>query len=126
MKDTELRNNDCRAYPTGRKRGQVVKELYPRLYNSWRGMRSRCNNPNQSDYKYYGGRGVKCYEGWRIFNSFLDWALQNGYEEGLTIDRIDCFKDYSPNNCRWITHSENVSRSNTFRVTKQYKEHSEK
>lgn len=110
-----------RAYPSGRKQGVVYKKLYPKLYNSWRAMRSRCNNKEQHDYKYYGGRGIKCTEEWRIFKNFLQWALDNGYEEGLTIDRIDCFSDYTPSNCRWITHSENVARSNTYRATEEYK-----
>lgn len=79
-----------------------------RLYNTWRGMRERCNNVKFKQYKDYGGRGIKVYHYWnKSFSSFLYWAIKNGYKEGLEIDRIDNNKDYEPSNCQFNTHKGN-------------------
>ena len=85
-----------------------------RLYNIWYGMLTRCNNPKHEAYSNYGGRGIKV--SFKDFDSFTEWALSNGYEEHLTIDRIDNNKDYSPDNCRWVTMKEqqNHRRNNSI------------
>lgn len=76
------------------------------LYVTWANMKQRCYNPNDTHYKWYGGRGVTVCDEWRNdFKAFYDWALANGYRDGLTIDRIDYDKNYSPDNCRFITMS---------------------
>lgn len=77
-----------------------------KLYSVWCAMRQRCNNPKNKDYKWYGGKGVLVCEEWNDFKIFQEWALLNGYEEGLTIDRKNGDMNYSPENCRWITISE--------------------
>lgn len=88
-----------------------------RLYNIWGHIIQRCTNPNSKNYERYGGRGITICEKWRNdFVSFYEWAINNGYKEDLTIDRIDNNKGYFPDNCRWtdkITQANNT-RSNRF------------
>lgn len=73
-----------------------------RIYNIWAGMKSRCNNPANQDYDLYGGRGITMFPEWENdFTVFGDWAVRNGYQENLTIDRINVDGNYEPDNCRW-------------------------
>ena len=82
-----------------------------RLYRIWKNMKKRCNNPNSPDYiKWYGSHNIKVCDEWNnSFESFRDWAMSNGYNDNLSIDRIDVDGDYSPNNCRWST---NITQAN--------------
>lgn len=82
-------------------------------------MKDRCLNSNNKSYRWYGGKGIKICPEW-LNNplSFEEWALHNGYVDGLTIDRIDEDKDYSPDNCRWITNIENAKYKSTTSVIK--------
>lgn len=69
------------------------------LYHVWIDMKQRCMNPNQVDYPRWGGRGIKVCDEWvDSFESFKDWAIKNGYVEGLTLDRIHVDGGYSPEN----------------------------
>lgn len=77
-----------------------------RLHKIWQNMRNRCHNSNAPDYKYYGGRGIKICEGWSNFTVFELWAINNGYSDVLTLDRIDVNGNYCPDNCRWVTRKE--------------------
>lgn len=81
------------------------------IWNVWHRMRKRCHTKNAPYSKYYYKKGIKVCEEWdkpiEGFYNFYKWALENGYEEGLSIDRIDSNKGYSPDNCRFITTWEN-------------------
>lgn len=86
-----------------------------RLYKIWKGMRSRCSNPNSNVWIYYGGKGIKVCEQWQDFSKFREWALTNKYSDDLTIDRINPNENYKPENCEWVTGSENSKRMMAFR-----------
>lgn len=74
------------------------------LYNVWLSMRARCTRTSDTNYKYYGARGIKVCDDWQnSFVPFYKWALSNGYKYGLTLDRLDVNGQYEPSNCRWIT-----------------------
>ena len=80
------------------------------LCNIWRGMKTRCYNPNHQAYKWYGGRGVIVCDEWLSFKPFEEWCLDNGWQKGLTIDRIDNDDKYEQSNCQFITMSENSKK----------------
>ena len=81
------------------------------LFHCWQSMKDRCYNPNNKSYYRYGGRGIIVCNEWREnFVVFRDWALSHGYQEGLSIDRIDVDGNYGPENCQWLTRSENSKK----------------
>ncbi len=81
-----------------------------KLWMVWIGIKQRCYNNKCSDYPRYGGRGVSMCEEWKDFILFKEWAITNGYQEGLTIDRIDNNGNYDATNGRWVTRVENISK----------------
>lgn len=82
-----------------------------KLHNVWNGMKNRCYNKN------YGGRGITICSEWKDnFQAFYQWSIDNGYKEGLSIDRVDNDKGYSPDNCRWTDRKEQAQNRRTSKM----------
>lgn len=92
----------------------IDKTIYDRIYSVYRSMKSRCYSKGNKSYYLYGGKGIIICDEWlNDKDKFIEWALNNGYKEGLTIDRIDGDKGYKPSNCRWVDRY--VQNNNTNR-----------
>ena len=97
-------------------------EANTKLYKVWSRMKSTCLTSSATHYKYYGGRGITICNKWDKFKNFSKWAYKNGYKVGLTIDRKENNKGYSPSNCRWvdrITQARNRNKRHS-KTTSQY------
>lgn len=99
-------------------RSRDGKRISCTLYNIWHSMRLRCLTKGYRDYKYYGGRGVTVCDEWKdSYDAFRAWAISSGFRKGVTIDRIDNDRGYSPDNCKWSTMAEQVlNKSSTIMV----------
>jgi len=101
---TACQQKNC-TVSTIRKHGYA----HTRLYKIWDGMKNRCIGKHHSA-KHYKDTGIKICNTWLEFENFKLWAESNGYADTLTIDRINIFGNYEPNNCEWVSRSENTSR----------------
>lgn len=113
LKSGNTKSCGCLLKEINNSKTQYTKE---KLYHVWAGMKSRCNNPNTYRYEDYGGRGIKVCDEWNgehNYVNFRTWAINNGYSEGLTIDRINVNGNYEPNNCRWV--NQHIQSRNTRR-----------
>ena len=114
----------CKGYHIKRNGRTSHLSTKTRLFKIWESMHERCERKNHVHYKDYGGRGISVCEEWTEFIPFRDWAMDNGYKETLTIDRIDCNGNYSPNNCRWVTNKEQQNnRRDNRKLTFNGEEH---
>lgn len=87
-----------------------------RLYTIWHNMIARCHHPQNINYKNYGARGVSVCEEWCTdVNKFIDWAMNNGYSDNLTIDRIDVNGDYTSSNCRWVGYDVQIANRREYK-----------
>ena len=105
--DMHVEQLETHGYTTGGK---------PRTFTIWRGMKARCLNPKSISYKNYGARGISICHEWRSFKAFHEWAIANGYSDGLQLDRIDNEGNYCPSNCRWVTRTENARNTRATRL----------
>ena len=100
---TTLKTGHQKSCGCSRKRLPEDNRRGTRIYRIWVAMRQRCYNQVSSSYKWYGALGVRVCEEWNEdFDAFKKWALENGYQEDLSIDRINVNGDYEPRNCRWV------------------------
>lgn len=87
-----------------------------RIYAIWNSMMSRCYHPKNKYFKGYGARGIRVCNEWHDAKTFYNWAQNNGYKKGLTIDRINNNGNYEPSNCRWATLKEQCNNKRTNRL----------
>ena len=121
---TIIRTNLKRARSCGCSKNQYISESKithglsnTKIYRIWRNMKSRCYNPNVTRYNKYGGRGITICDEWRDnFEAFYKWAIENGYSDGLSIDRKDVNGNYTPSNCRWIAMSKQADNKSNSRL----------
>lgn len=105
--ESDLRNLGLSEDSPNPRNFNSLRIKYPRLYNIWIHMKMRCTNKNDKNFKWYGARKITVCEAWQHdYNAFASWSLSHGYDDSLTIDRIDVNGNYEPNNCRWITIQE--------------------
>lgn len=119
--DSLLRGNTtscgCKHRESARNRSTKHGLCGTPLHNAWKNMMQRCENPHDKQYRLYGGRGVRICENWHNFEYFKNWALDNGYEVGLTIDRRNNNEGYDPDNCRWVSQvTQQNNRRNNHRI----------
>lgn len=128
LKLGKVKSCGCLALETRIANGKKNKkhgDTHSRLWTIWCGMKSRCDYIKNIEYHNYGGRGITYCSEWNDYVNFKEWALDHGYQDDLTLERIDCDKDYCPNNCTWATMKQQQNnKRNTIRFTINNENHS--
>jgi hypothetical protein len=89
-----------------------------KIHAVWGSMKGRCTCKRKQQFRIYGSKGITVCDEWKNdFMSFYNWAMASGYKDGLEIDRIDNDKGYYPENCRWVTKSQNQANSRLIRAS---------
>lgn len=116
---TTGKTTSCGCYRSEQwhKRITTHGESRSKLYYVWNDMKSRCTDCNSLPFKDYGGRGIRVCDEWlNSYAKFSEWAKENGYACGLTLDRMDVNGDYEPSNCRWVSMKVQGNNKRTNRV----------
>ena len=115
------RTLSCGCLGKERRKAAITKHgiSNTRVYHAYLGMLNRCFDNTNDNYKSYGGRGITVCDEWKGENgaeNFYKWAMNNGYEDNLTLDRINVNGSYEPDNCRWVSMlvQNNNKRDNVF------------
>ena len=118
LKRCETKSCGCYSAEKTKERMTIDHRSGTRLYKIYYCMLQRCYNENYPQYKDWGGRGITVCDEWKNdFTVFREWAMKNGYKDGLSIDRIDVDRNYEPSNCRWATTKEQaINKRNTVRI----------
>lgn len=118
LKNAHTQSCGCLRKETTALLKQTHCQCESRLYSIWCGMKNRCYNSKQSNFRYYGARGIAICDEWREdFCAFYSWAIKHGYKDNLSLDRININDGYYPQNCRWVTVGEqSLNRSNNHLI----------
>lgn len=109
----------CGCYKTenAKRLFSTVRQNDKHLYAVWNGIKQRCSNENNKSYCNYGGRGIRVCEEWaNRYECFYEWAINNGYERGMQIDRIDNNGNYEPSNCRFVNREIQANNKRNVRL----------
>jgi hypothetical protein len=102
--DTQSSKLPCTAKTHGLSCNGYFHPLVPK----WHNMMGRCYKETHQHYQQYGERGITVCQDWHDITTFFNWAIENGWQDKLEIDRIDNDGNYEPSNCRFVTHKENM------------------